>query len=68
MRESDSKSYLSPMGWTVLCGMLSVFQNAKRWKDFETYKFGGKLLHHLCLLEEPGLGKVQHYPNLSDLA
>ena len=64
MREPDSKSYLSQKGKTVLCGMLSVFQNAKGWKDFGTYKFGGKHLNHLCLLEERGLGKVQHCPNL----
>ena len=64
MREPDSKSYLSQKGKTVLCGMLSVFQNAKGWKDFGTYKFGVKHLNHLCLLEERGLGKVQHCPKI----
>ena len=64
MREPDSKSYLSQKGKTVLCGMLSVFQNAKGWKDFGTYKFGGKHLNHLCLLEERGLGKVQRCPKI----
>ena len=53
----DRKSYLSHMGKVVLCGKLFPRMQKDR-QTLEHMGLGG-FLHHLCLLEEQGLGKVQ---------